>query len=464
MEAHHVTSAAVAKWPVAAPLHAGWAAPQPGHSEAEGKVLGWLSGLIAQDRHYHSVMATLTASENYPSTVVRAAPAFFSGVHYFFDPPQGACAGEWAFPHSAMLPALQHKFGQQMRRLFAADVADWRPNGGSACEQAVMMAACRAGEAFVELAPEDGGHFGTSGLAGRLGIDAYTFPMQDDLIDVEAATQLVKAHPTIRLALVQASHTRRPQPIEQLAAALPPTVTIAVDVSHTAGLIAGGVLPQPLRQGAHILTFNTHKTVPGPNKGVIAFADRNHPLAETVWDVVCPQLQSNSHPECLPGLVLALEEIAVFGREYSEQVVANARALAHALERNGVQVAGIEHGGTDTHQVHVVIGSAELSNAIANDVLPTCGLRTNSVMIPGTGGAFGLRLGTQALTRRGLTEPEFTRLGDLLAGALAGTTAAATIRGKVAALLTPYPLFPLRFSFDEPAHSRHVTRLLDQLL
>jgi glycine hydroxymethyltransferase len=464
MASHHGTSAAVANWPDAAPIETVEAAHLPGQTEtADGRLLRWLAGLLAQDRHYHSVMATLTASENYPSTAVRAAPAFFSGMHYFFDPPQGASAGEWAFPHSAMLPALQQRFGQQMKRLFAADVADWRPNGGSACEQAVMMAACRTGEAFVELAPEDGGHFGTSGLARRLGIDSFTFPTQGDLIDVDATTRLIREHPSIRLALVQPSHSRRPQPIEELAAALPSSVTIAVDVSHTAGLIAGGVLPQPLLQGAHILTFNTHKTVPGPNKGVIAFADRNHPLAETVWDVVCPQLQSNSHPECLPGLVIALEEIALFGRAYAQQVVANARTLARVLARRGVRVAGTEHGGTDTHQVHVVIGPVELSNAVANDVLPRCGFRTNSVMIPGTHGEFGLRLGTQALTRRGLTEVEFTELGELLARALARTPDATVIRGQVAALLTRYPLSPLRYSFDEPAHSHHVTRLLDQL-
>ena len=464
MDALHGSSAAVARWPVTPEPQTARPAYLPIQTDVpESKLLGWLSGLLAQDRHYHSVMATLTASENYSSTVVRTASAFFSGVHYFFDPPQGVCSGEWSFPHSSMPPALQSRFGQQMRRLFAADVADWRPNGGSVCEQAVMMAACSAGEGFVELAASDGGHFGTSGLARRLDIDAFTFPMQDDLIDVDATRRLIREHPNIRLALIQPSHCRRSQPIEELAAALPSSVTIAVDVSHTAGLIAGAVLPQPLLQGAHILTFNTHKTVPGPNKGVIAFADRNHPLAEKVWDVVCPQLQSNSHAECLPGLVIALEELAVFGHAYAEQVVANARTLAQVLAEQGVRVAGTEHGGTDTHQVHVVIGSVQRSNQVANDVLPTCGFRVNSVMIPGTDGEFGLRLGTQALTRRGLTEVEFTELGGLLAQAIQATSDATAIRRQVAALLTRFPLFPLRFSFDEPAHARHVTRLLDQL-
>ena len=431
---------------------------------ADGRLLGWLSGMMAQDRHYHTVMATLTASENYPSAVVRAAAAFFGGGHYFFDAPTPGHCGEWSFPRSATLPALQAKFLAQMKRLFAADIADWRPNGGSMCEQAVVMAACKAGHAFVELAPEDGGHFGAAVLAERLGIESFAFPMRGDLIDVEGTERLVAQHRNIRLLLVQPSHCRRPQPIGELAAVLPERVTLAVDVSHTAGLIAAGLLPQPLVQGADILTFNTHKTLPGPNKGVIAFADAKHPLAEAVWDTVCPQLQSNSHPECLPGMVLALEEVANFGRAYAEQVLANARTLARVLDSNGVRVAGMEYGGTETHQVHVRIGAAEPSHRVANELLPTCGFRTNSVVIPGTDGEFGLRLGTQALTRRGLTEVDFAELGGLLAQATRWTADATRIRQAVADLLADHPLFPLRFSFDELDHTEQSGRLLAEVL
>jgi glycine hydroxymethyltransferase len=431
---------------------------------ADARLLGWLAGMMAQERHYHTVMATLTASENYPSAVVRAAAAFFGGEHYFFDAPSAGHCGEWSFPRSATLPALQTKFLAQMKRLFAADIADWRPNGGSMCEQAVVMAACKGGEAFVELAPEDGGHFGASVLADRLGIESFTFPMRGDLIDVDGTVRLVTEHPSIRLLLVQPSHCRRPQPIEELASALSRQVTLAVDASHTAGLIAAGLLPQPLLQGADILTFNTHKTLPGPNKGVIAFADRDHPLAHTMWETVCPQLQSNSHAECLPGLVIALEEIAIFGRAYAEQVIANAQTLAQVLDRNGLSVAGMEYGGTETHQVHVRIGAADEANKLANELLPMCGIRTNSVLIPGTGGEYGLRLGTQALTRRGLTEVEFAKLGRRLARAMRWSDDAGRIRHEVAELLADYPLFPLRFSFDQPTYGQHAERLLSELL
>ena len=452
-------------WVGTSPLRLERAATLPSNTPVtDGKLLGWLAGMMAQDRHYHTVMATLTASENYPSAVVRAAAAFFGGEHYFFDAPCEGHCGEWSFPRSGTLPALQAKFLAQMKRLFAADIADWRPNGGSMCEQAVVMAACKGGEAFVELAPEDGGHFGASVLAERLGIESFAFPMRDDLIDVDATMRLIEEHPSIRLLLVQPSHCRRPQPIDELASALPDRVTLAVDVSHTAGLIAGGLLPQPLLQGADILTFNTHKTLPGPNKGVIAFADRDHPLAHTMWETICPQLQSNSHAECLPGLVIALEEIANFGRAYAEQVVANARTLAQVLDRNGVNVLGMEYGGTRTHQVHVHLGSAEVANKAANERLPMCGIRTNSVLIPGTGGEFGLRLGTQALTRRGLTEVGFAKLGDLLSQALRWTGNPGLIREEVADLLEDHPLFPLHFSFDQPAYGEHVARLLAEVL
>jgi glycine hydroxymethyltransferase len=426
--------------------------------------LASLTHIFAQDRQYHTVMATLTASENYVSLLVRAAAAFLGGEHYFFDPPTGGQSGEWTFPASGALHALQNRFLQQMRHMFGAEVADWRPNGGSVCEQAVLMAACRRGEAFVEIGHNDGGHFGAGGLAEELGAERFTFPMRDDLIDVDRTARLTEQHRHIRLVLVQPSHCRRPQPIEALAASLPGRVTIVVDVSHTAGLIAGGVIQSPLAQGAHILTFNTHKTLPGPNKGVIAFADRDHPLAETVWELVCPKLQSNSHPECLPGLVLALEEAATYGRDYAEQTVSNARTLARVLDREGLRVAGMDYGGTRNHQVHLVIGPPERANGIANQRLPMCGIRTNSVVIPGTHGEFGLRLGTQALTRRGLTEPDFRKLGCLLAQAVRGDRDPRDIRHAVAELLTHHPLFPLRFSFDELGDSEEVRRLLTEVL
>ena len=110
------------------------------------------------------------------------------------------------------------------------------------------------------------------------------------------------------------------------------------------------------------------------------------------------------------------------------------------------------------------IGAAATSHKIANELLPTRGFRTNSVVIPGTEGEFGLRLGTQALTRRGLTEVEFVELGRLLARALRWSEEASDIRQEVANLLANHPLFPLRFSFDGLHNHEYAERLLDEVL
>ena len=274
--------------------------------------------------------------------------------------------------------------------------------------------------------------------------------MRGDLIDAEATISLVEQHPNIRLLLVQPSHCRRPQPIDELGERTPERVTLAVDVSHTAGLIAAGLLPAASPAGSGHPHVQHAQDGAGAEQGRHRLR-RPRPSAGA-HDVGhhCPQLQSNSHAECLPGLVITLEEIANFGRAYAEQVVANARTLAQVLDRNGLNVPGMEYGGTQTHQVHVHLGTADAANRVANELLPSCGIRTNSVLIPGTGGEFGLRLGTQALTRRGLTEVEFSRLGRLLARALKWNADQGRIRQEVAELLANYPLFPLRFSFDQP--------------
>ena len=287
--------------------------------------------------------------------------------------------------------------------------------------------------------------------------------MRGDLIDVDGTIGLVHEHPSIRLLLIQPSHCRRPQPIQELANGLPDRVTLAVDVSHTAGLIAGGLLPQPLLQGADILTFNTHKTLPGPNKGVIAFRTATIP-----WPTRCGRPSARSCNRTATRSAFrgwsSRWRRSPTSVAYAEQVVADARTLAQVLDRNGVNVLGMEYGGTQTHQVHVHLGTAEVANKAANEQLPMCGIRTNSVLIPGTGGEFGLRLGTQALTRRGLTEVEFAKLGRLLAQALRWSTDPSRIRQEVADLLADYPLFPLQFSFDQPAYGPQVERLLSEVL
>lgn len=409
-----------------------------------------VTGLLALDYSYRQRELSLTASENYPSLFVRLLGAAMHGGFYYFDPPFPSDAGEWHFPDSGAMDAMAAMLRKLGTSLFEAGTFDWRPNGGSVAEQAVMLGTCSRGDALVHFAHRDGGHFALEDLARKVGIEVYHLPMVQRtlLVDTDALRTLVRDHPSIRLVMLDQSFKLRWQPLLEIREALPPGVVLSYDCSHDGALIAGGALPQPLLQGAHVVHGNTHKTIAGPMKAFVAFADRSHPALTEVSNWVCPMLQSNSHAELLLPMLVAFAELALSGRPYAEQVTRNARRLALALVEEGFHVSGEHFGYTQTHQVHVVLGAAATALGLVTDVLPAAGFRVNNVEIPGSGGSHGLRLGTQAMTRRGMTEAHFVEVARLLARAVLKREDPIRVRHDVEALLEEFPLFPLRFSFD----------------
>lgn len=425
-----------------------------------------LTGLFALDYHYRETTMSLTASENYPSLLVRAAGAALQSGFYHFAPPYESEPGEWFFPDSGLMETLVSKVRTLGASLFETQTLDWRPNGGSAAEQAVMLGICDRGDAFVHFAHADGGHFALEELARKVGIEVHHLPIVQRtlLVDVDRLHQLVHDHTNIKLVMLDQSFKLRWQPLLEIRSVLPEGVILAYDSSHDGALIAGGALPQPLLQGADIIHGNTHKTIAGPMKAYIGFADRRHRALRSVSDWLCPHLQSNSHAELLAPMIVAFAELSVHGRDYASQVTRNAKQLAMVLAEEGFFVSGEHFGYTQTHQVHIVLGAAEEALQRATELLPAAGFRANNIEVPGANGAFGLRLGTQAMTRRGMREPEFREVARLLAKVLLKQEDPNRVRHEVEALLAEFPLFPLRYSFDDLIGESSVGALLAEVL
>lgn len=425
-----------------------------------------LRGLIALDNGYRRDTVSLTASENYPSVVVRAAHAALHGGFYHFAPPYKSQAGEWSFPDAGAVAGMADKLNALGAALFESQSFDWRPNGGSAAEQAIMLGACERGDGIVHFAHRNGGHFALEELAKKVGIKVFHIPVieRSQMIDVEALALLVRDHPEIKLVMLDQSFKLRWQPLFEIRRALPETVTISYDCSHDGGLIAGGVFPQPLMQGADIVHGNTHKTIAGPQKGFIAFRHSGHRLLKPVSDWIAPHLQSNCHAECIAPMYIAFLELAQFGRDYAQATIDNAKAFAVALRDEGFNVAGEAFGYTETHQVHVVLGDADKALSVATQQLPSAGIRANNIEIPGTNGAFGLRLGTQAMTRRGFGPEQFQELSKLMAAVLLKGAPGESIRFDVLNLLDHHSIFPLRYSYDEWLSKMPLQQLLMEVL
>jgi glycine hydroxymethyltransferase len=425
-----------------------------------------LAGIFAMDYSYRHHTLSLTAGENYPSLLVRLLGTGLHGGFYHFDPPYPAAPDEWYYPDSGGMAAMAARLRSLGLTLFEGQTFDWRPNGGSAAEQAIMLGVCERGDALVHFAHRDGGHFALEELARKTGIEVYHLPMVDRtlLVDVNRLEQLVRDHTNIRLVVLDQSFKLRWQPLLEIRAVLPETVVLSYDASHDGALIAGGELPQPLLQGADIVHGNTHKTIPGPQKGYISFANDGHPRLTAVSNWLCPHLQSNCHAELIAPMIGAFAELALFGREYAQQVRRNAKRLAVALADEGFFVSGEHFGFTETHQVHIVLGASEKALHSAVELLPAASFRVNNVEIPGTNGSYGLRLGTQAMTRRGMSEEDFVETARLMARVLLKREDPQRVAMEVEALVRECPVFPLRYSFDSLVGEPVARKLLEEVL
>jgi glycine hydroxymethyltransferase len=202
-------------------------------------------------------------------------------------------------------------------------------------------------------------------------------------------------------------------------------IPILFDGAHVLGLIAGGEFQDPLREGATYLTGSTHKTFPGPQRGVI-LADLEGAEADTYWGPadrgVFPGSSSNHHLHSLPGLLVATREMKQHGRAYASQVVRNAQALGRALSVQGISVEAQALGFTKSHQIAINVagfgGGVQIAARLeSQDVI------VNYNMLPGDAdprNPSGLRIGVQEMTRFGMTEREMEELAQLIGDAIRG--------------------------------------------
>ena len=410
-------------------------------------------------------MISLTASENFTSKLVKLSHGTTMGSFYNFDPPYETEIGEWNFPDSGVGKRLVQRLNNIAQALFETRCFDWRPNGGSASEIATMMGVCQnRGEAIIHFSHADGGHFAIESIASRFGIEIYHLPVNQHtlLVDVERLGKILEENPQIKLVMLDQSFKLREQPLEQIQRILPMGVVSVYDCSHDGALVAGGVLQQPLASGIDILIGNTHKTVPGPQKAFVGYFDPGHWAIKPISDTIAPTLQSNCHAECLLPMLIAFKEMEIFGVAYARQICKNAKAFANALSYEGFNVSGESFGYTETHQVHVVIGSPrEAIEAQKN--LHQVGIRVNNIEIPGGRGNHGLRLGTQAMTRCGMKEQDFVELARLFSKILLKNESTFKVRSMVEELDRQFPRFPLAFSFDLLAQEDYIESFIEEI-
>jgi glycine hydroxymethyltransferase len=408
-----------------------------------------IRNLIAQHESRLTRTINLVASENLVSQDVRRALSSDVSMRYCIPPEGERPAAIWDYPNQADIRAIASETEDLARELFHATYADARPLSGNQVAQIILMSLVERGDTVWSVPADCGGHFATPVIARREGLVLLPIPYDRDrgIIDVEAASQLARKHPP-RLIFLDASMQVFPHPVAALREALGPDTIISYDASHTMGLIAGGHFQAPLLEGADLLHGSTHKSLWGPQKGLITVGE-NSTVAARIRDAVVPLFVSNVHVHHVAALGIALEEARDHGPAYARDVIANAQALATSLSERGVEVLFARIGATASHQVLVDLGNREASLAIWNR-LQAAGLNTNAISLPFRP-SFGLRLGVAEATRRGLGQSEMSLIATWIAACIAG-------RGSVEAIANEVAEMSARFSFIR--HARQTTPIV----
>ncbi|MFF1678424.1 hypothetical protein ACFVYG_20595 [Streptomyces sp. NPDC058256] len=362
-------------------------------------------------------------------------------ARYMFDEDPDPDAGDWRFPSAKDAAWLETGLAVPLlAQLTGADHVNVRPLSGlHAMEMVITALGGPPGSTIATLAPAQGGHYATADVARRLGHRVSYLPGRDmHHLDTAALAGFLSEH---RPALVYLDQCHAldhvdAAPITEAIRHSGTETLVHADISHTLGLVLGGAIPNPLTAGADSLSASTHKSFPGPQKGIIA---ARHPRTAARITAVQPQLVSNHHFAAVAALGMSLAAFADQASPYAHTVVANARALGKELAHGGWAVAGAEFGYTRTHQLWVTTAPQHSAKDAAAR-LYQAGLNVNWLTdLPLDEPA--LRLGLAEATWLGLTPAEMPRLAQIMTAAVDGSRPVGELADETAAL-RPQHLYP----------------------
>lgn len=388
----------------------------PGLFERQLKHDSVIAGAIAREMGRQRSEIELIASENIVSPAVLAAQGSVMTNKYAEGYPGHRYYGGCQYVDLVEAAAIE-----RAGMLFDASFVNVQPHSGAQANGAVMLALLKPGDTFMGLSLAAGGHL-THGarptMSGKwFNAVQYGVRKSDCLIDYEELEE--KAIAT-RPKLIITGGSAYPRLIDfKRIRAIADSVGAAmmVDMAHFAGLVAGGVHPNPV-EIADVVTTTTHKTLRGPRGGMIL--TNNQDVAKKVNSAVFPGLQGGPLMHVIAAKAVALGEALEDNfRQYARQMVVNARALASALTERGYDIVS---GGTDTHLILVDLRSKGVSGKDAEEALGRAGLTCNKNGIPFDPAppavTSGIRVGTPAATSRGFREAEFNEVGALIADVL----------------------------------------------
>ncbi|MBZ4401869.1 serine hydroxymethyltransferase [Myxococcus sp. AS-1-15] len=386
----------------------------------------------------------LIASENFVSPAVMEAVGSVLTNKYAEGYP-----GKRYYGGCEVVDVVENLAIDRAKQLFGADFVNVQAHSGSQANMGAYMALMKPGDTMLSLDLNSGGHLthgATFNFSGKLyKVVHYGLTRDTETIDFAQVRQLALEHKPKVIVVGASAYPRTLDFAKFREIADEAGASMMVDMAHIAGLVAAGVHPSPV-PFADIVTTTTHKTLRGPRGGLVMGKE---PYAKSINSQIFPGIQGGPLMHVIAGKAVALREaLTPEYKAYQQQIVANARALAEALLSAGLRLTS---GGTDNHLMLVDLRPKKLTGKVAEAVLDKAGITVNKNMIPFDPEkpmvTSGVRVGTPAITTRGMREAQMATVGKLIGAALDAAqddAALARIRGQVKELAQSFPLYASR--------------------
>lgn len=398
-------------------------------------------GMIARELYRQHRNIELIASENFTSMAVLEAQGSVLTNKYAEGYPKARWYGGCEY-----VDGVEDLARERAKKLFGADHANVQPHSGTQANMAVYMAAINPGDTVLAMDLACGGHL-SHGLSHNFSgmfykIVSYGVSPKTETIDYDEVADLALRHKP-RMILAGASAYPRIIDFKRFREIADSVgAYLFVDMAHIAGLVAAGLHPSPVPY-AEFVTTTTHKTLRGPRGGMILCRQE---FAKKIDSIVFPGTQGGPLMHVIAGKAVALKEaLNPEFKKYQQKIVANAQALADELAQKGLRIVS---GGTDNHLLLVDLTSKDLSGKEAAAMLDAARITVNKNLIPfdkrSPFQTSGLRLGTPAVTTRGMGLREMRQIAGIIFEVIAARgqeEAVAAAAKKVEALIKKFPLY-----------------------
>lgn len=404
-----------------------------------------IESLLEKHSAFRADCLNLIASENTPSPLVERILSEDLNRRYGYY--TGIDLHQRAYRGNRFIVQIEEAAHELAKQLFGAAYVDLRPLSGNIAGIAATFALGSPGDTVLEV---HNAHRYAHKLASsflKVELQSISIPWDGSTynIDLDQTISLIQQHRP-KLVIIGSALFLFPQPVRELKAAMrkySPGSYLIYDAAHVMGLIAGGRFQSPLSEGADVVVTSTHKTLSGPQGGMIL--TNNRAIAERIGTAIAPLLIANHHLGRLPALAATFLEWMAFGDAQATAIINNAKALGKALDEFGLRLVGSELGYTESHTILPIVDEFGEGKALARQ-LEACHIIAGSADVPAELGTHGLRIGVQEVTRYGMTPADAPEIGDCILNALRGDNPE-DVKRRVIALAHRYNR--IRFTLDD---------------